>query len=71
MKLPLRILITLAILGAALPYLVSAQTKEEQMRQLKEDLKQQQEQINFIQQSHDDAKKKQLDELNREKKLKE
>ncbi|MFN8308850.1 MAG: adenylate/guanylate cyclase domain-containing protein [Chitinophagales bacterium] len=50
---------------------VTAQDKEEQLRKLKDDLKQQQREIQFIQEQHDEMKKKQLDQLSKEKAEKE
>jgi adenylate cyclase len=67
MKLPFRIFFCF-ILIAILPLVSFGQSKEDQMRQLKEDLKQQQQQIEFIQEQHDNAKKQQLEDLSKQKK---
>lgn len=48
-----------------------SQTKEDQLRKIKEDLKQQQEELKWLQERHDDAKIKEYDQLSKEKKLKE
>ena len=71
MKLSLPVFV-LMMFGLTLPPLSShAQTKEEQLRQMKQQLKRENEEIKFLHESHDQAKKKQLDDLQKEKKLKE
>ena len=50
-----------------IPIFSIGQSKEDQLRKLKEDLQLQQQQIQFIQDQHDNAKKKQLEDLVRQK----
>jgi adenylate cyclase len=50
---------------------IHAQTKEEQLRKLRDELKDQNQRIDFLNDQHNDAKNKQLEELNREKVQKE
>jgi adenylate cyclase len=67
MKLSFKAFFILFVVMALAPGVSFGQSKEDQMRKLKEDLQQQQQQIQFIQEQHDNAKKQQLDDLSKQK----
>lgn len=51
-----------------LPLMAVSQSKEEQLRKVRDEIKMQQQQIEFIQEQHEVLKKKQIDELTQQKK---
>ncbi|MCW3124534.1 MAG: adenylate/guanylate cyclase [Bacteroidetes bacterium] len=59
------------ILAFLIPLFCLGQTKEEQLKKIKNDLKQQQEEIKYLQEQHAEGNMKQIDDLNKQKRQKE
>jgi len=67
MRLPFRSFRLLLLALIFVPFISFGQSKEDQLKKLKDDLQQQQQQIQFIQEQHDNAKKQQLEDLSKQK----